>query len=181
VTKKLRSAVARFERDVVAGHDSEDRPFLIGHPDYRRTQLPARDGIAHGKIKRSNRFPNCSFFSNWSSLDDRITWDVEVGAEGTYHVELYYSCRAADVGATIELSLGDSKVSAKVTEAHDPPLVGAEQDRVERIESYVKEFRPLEMGSIELAAGRGELTLRALDIPGEQAIDFRLMMFTRVD
>ena len=181
VTEKLRSAVARFERDVVAGHDSDDRPFLVGHPAYWRTQLPARDGIAHGKIKRSNRFPNCSFFTNWSSLDDRITWDVEVGASGTYQVELYYSCRAADVGATLELSLGDSKVSAKVTEAHDPPLVGAEQDRVERIESYVKEFRPLALGSIELDQGRGELTLRALDIPGEQAIDFRLMMFTRVE
>ena len=154
--------------------------FLIGHPDYRITQIPARDGVAHGGIKRSNKFPNCSFFTNWTSTEDKITWDAEVLSDGQYEVELYYTCPAADVGSTVELSFGASRLLGRITEAHDPPLRGGGNDRVQRTESYVKDFKPLKLGTIELRKGRGELTLRATEIPGTQAMDFRLMMFTRV-
>jgi hypothetical protein len=55
-----------------------------------------------------------------------------------------------------------------------------ENDRDQRGESYVKDFIPLEMGTIYLQRGKGELTLKALDIPGSQVMDFRLMMFERI-
>ncbi|NQU24836.1 MAG: arylsulfatase [Candidatus Nealsonbacteria bacterium] len=177
---QLREAAAGFKQDVLAEYAKGPRPFLIGHADYRLTQIPARDGVAHGNIKRSNRFPNCSFFTNWTSLDDKITWDAEVMAAGTYEVEVYYTCPKADVGSTIELSIGGSSLRGRITEAHDPPLVGAEHDRVARGESYVKEFKPLKLGTIELKKGRGELTLRAVEMPGVQVMDFRLVMLARV-
>ena len=180
VAAGLRDAAKTFKEEVLAGYNQDDRPFLIGHPDYRYTQIPARDGKAHGNIERSNRFPNCSFFTRWTSPDDKITWDAEVLAEGTYEVEVHYTCPAADVGSTIELSFGDSVLRGEITEAHDPPLRGGEHDRVARGESYVKDFKPLKLGTIDLKKGRGELTLRAPKIPGSQAMDFRLMMFTRV-
>ena len=153
---------------------------MIGHPDYQYTQIPARDGTAHGGIKRSNRYPNCSFFNNWKTTDDKITWEAEVPADGTFEVELYYTCPVADVGSTIELSFNDAKLSAKIAEAHDPPLVGAEQDRSPRTESYVKDFKPLKMGRITLEKGQGTLALKATEIPKSQAMDFRLLMLTRV-
>jgi uncharacterized protein YceK len=56
-----------------------------------------------------------------------------------------------------------------------------EHDRVERNESYVKDFKPLKMGTLHVEKGSGQLALRALDIPGSQVMDFRLLMFTRVD
>jgi len=180
VAARLRAAAETFKERVLAGYDRDDRPFLIGHPDYHLTQIPARDGKAHGNVKRSNRFPNCSFFTNWTSPDDKITWDAEVGATGQYDLEIYYTCPAADVGSTIELSFNGSRVRGRVTEAHDPPLRGGENDRVERKESSVKDFKPMKLGTIRLKKGRGELTLRALDVPGSQVMDFRLMMFTRV-
>ena len=55
-----------------------------------------------------------------------------------------------------------------------------ENDRVERIESYVKDFKPLRLGSIYLKKGIGVLTLKATKIAGKQAMDFRLMMLKRV-
>jgi hypothetical protein len=58
-------------------------------------------------------------------------------------------------------------------------LRGAENDRVERKESYVKDFRPLNLGVIRLKKGRGQLALKAVEMPGSQVMDFRLMMFTR--
>jgi hypothetical protein len=37
----------------------------------------------------------------------------------------------------------------------------------------VKDFKPLELGVIELPAGKGALTLRALEIPGKQVMEVR--------
>jgi arylsulfatase A-like enzyme len=180
LTARLRKAQEKFKRDVVAGYDQDDRAFIIGHPDYKYTQIPARDGTAHGNIKRSNKFPNCSFFTNWVSLEDKITWTAEVGANGKYQVELHYACPKKDVGSTIELNFNDASLRAKLTEAHDPPLRGHENDRVKRVESYAKDFKSVNLGTIELQKGSGELTLKALKIPGSQAMEFRLLMLTRV-
>ena len=181
LTARLTTAVADWKEDILPGHDKQDRPFLLGDAAYRYTQIPARDGITEGNIQRSNRFPNCSFFTNWTSLDDRIHWDVEVRQAGTYQVDLYYTCPKADLGSTIELRHGTSLLTGQITGAHDPPLAGAEHDRFTRVESYVKDFRSMKLGTICLQQGRDKLTLRATEIPGSQVMDFRLLMFTRID
>ena len=179
VAARLGEGAKTFKEQVLAEYERDVRPFIIGHPDYKYTQIPARDGKPHGNIKRSNRFPNCSFFTSWTGLEDKITWDAEVAAGGAFDVEIYYTCPADDVGSTVELSFGDSRLRGRITEPHDPPLRGGEHDRVERKESYVKDFKPLKLGTIHLEKGKGELTLRALKIPGAQVMDFRLIMFTR--
>ncbi|WP_297796721.1 arylsulfatase [uncultured Eudoraea sp.] len=158
---------------------TEIRPFTIGHPSMNTTQLPARDGISHGGIERSNKYPNCSFFTNWKSPEDYISWDVDVLTEGSYEVILYYSCAKKNVGATILVELDSNSLSKKITEFHDPPITGMENDRIPRIESYIKDFKPLSMGIIKLQKGRGKLKLRASQIPGEGAIDFRLLLFEK--
>jgi arylsulfatase A-like enzyme len=181
VARSLKEQVEKWNETVLAELKKEDRPFPVGHPDFKSTLLPARDGIAHGNIMRSNRFPNSSFFSNWISKDDKITWDIEVISSGNYEVLVFYTCPLDDVGSIFQLSFGKYSVSATVSDAYDPPLTGMEYDRVERIESYVKDFRPLSMGTMHLEKGKGELTLKALEIPGKQVMDFRLLVFTRVD
>ena len=180
VSARLGNAVNDWKADVMSALQKEDRPFLIGHADYKCTQIPARDGTPHGSIKRSNRFPNCSFFTGWTSVDDKVTWDAEVAADGDYEVEIHYTCPKADVGSTIELSLNDARLTGRITESHDPPIRGAEHDRVPRKESLVKDFKSLSLGTVRLEKGRGELTLRATKIPGSQAMEFRLIMFTRL-
>jgi hypothetical protein len=54
-------------------------------------------------------------------------------------------------------------------------------DRIERGESYVKDFRPLNLGVIHLAKGPGQLSLKALEIPGATVMDLRLLMFERMN
>ena len=111
-------------------------------------------------VKRSAAAPNCSFFTGWVSPDDRITWDVEVATAGRYEVAVNYTCPAADVGSVVEVSFGGKVVAGTVSAAHDPPLRGAEHDRVPRAgESYVKDFRPLVLGEVELPTGRGPLMM----------------------
>jgi arylsulfatase A-like enzyme len=172
--ERLRAAVAAWRKEVLADFKKDDRPFPVGFAELPLAQLPARDGVAKGGVRRSASAPNCSFFTNWASPDDRITWDIEVNAAGRYEVEVWYTCPRADVGSTVEVGLGDARLTARVADPHDPPLRGAENDRVPRVgESLVKDFRPLRLGVLELPKGRGLLTLRATDIPGKQVMDIR--------
>jgi arylsulfatase A-like enzyme len=180
ITKTLRDAVSEWEADVVSQLHEQERPFVICHPDAPMTQLPARDGIEHGTIKRSNRFPNSSYFLNWTDEGDSITWDVQVAIAGKYEVTLFYACPAKDVGSSIELRMGNSVLRAKITEAHDPPIIGAAEDKVVRQESYEKDFKPIKIGSIMLEKGDGVISLTAPEIPGNQALEFRLLLLRPV-
>jgi len=180
VARELKSSVDVFRNQVLPELGKDERPFVIGHPGVSWTQIPARDGTAHGGIKRSNKFPNCSYFTNWTKVDDYISWEVEVGKTGTYEVELWYACPKDDLGSKIVLSCGKEFVTKKVSKANDPPLVGMNEDRSPRMESYVKDFKPMTMGELKLTAGVAELKLKATEIPGGQAIEFRLIMLRRI-
>jgi len=96
-------------------------------------------------------------------------------------VEIYYTCASADIGSTIELSFQGNRLTGSLTESHDPPLQGREHDRLPRVESYVKDFKPMKLGTIELAAGSGPLTLQASHVAGTSVMDFRLLLLTRLD
>src|SRR5207249_7488963 len=68
---------------------------------------------------------------------------------------IYHTCPAAAVGAKIELSWNGAVWTGKTSVAHDPPLVGAADDRVPRAgESYVKDFKPLSLGVAEVKKGQ---------------------------
>jgi hypothetical protein len=103
-----------------------------------------------------------------------------VGVSGRYEVELWYACEKDDVGSEIELRFNQSVVRTKITRANPAPPRGAEHDRSPRSESYVKDFKPIKMGVLDLKKGRGELTLHATSIPGREAMEFRLLMFRRL-
>ncbi len=180
VAEALKAAATNWQDDVLADFPPhEERRFLVAHPDFPYTQLPARDAEGFGNIQRSNRWPNSSFFSNWTSSSDSISWPVEVLSEGDYQVEVYYACPPEDVGSVVELTFKDFRTSATLDQPHESEFLNLEYDRVERMESYVKDFRPFSLGTIHLEPGKGWLTLKASEIPGNQVMDFRLLMLTR--
>lgn len=175
----LRKAIAGWKQEVLSGLKKEPRAFPVGYREMPLTQLPARDGVPHGQVKRSANAPNCSYFRDWARLEDRITWDIEVATPGRYEAVVYYACPAADVGSKIELSFRDRRVEATVNAAHDPPLLGAEHDRVPRKgESLVKDFRPMTLGVLDLPKGRDSLSLRALTVAGKQVMEVRSIHLT---
>ncbi|MGB9689423.1 arylsulfatase [Thermogutta sp.] len=178
VAKSLRKAVEQFKEEVLP-KEPDTRPFPVGYTEFPVTYLPARDGVPHGGIERSAKAPNCSFFTNWTSPEDSITWDIEVHTAGQYEVVVYYTCRPEDVGVVVRASFAGRNVEGKITEPFDPPLHGHEFDRVPRQgESYVKDFKPFVLGMIQLPAQRGLLELRAVNIPGDRAIDLRWVKLT---
>ena len=161
------------------GQSIDPRPITVGYREFPTTLIPARDAVARGDVQRSSRAPNSSYFVDWTSEDDAIVWLLDVNTAGRYNVMVEYTCKLPDVGSTVEFSFKGSRLSGTVDKGWDPPLY-TNQDTLPRPqgESQMKEFRELELGQIDLAAGVGELVLRATDIPGDSVMDVRRITLT---
>jgi len=180
ITKDLQTAVTNWRADIAATGADQHPPMIVGHPGTEFTPLPARDATLHGDLKRSNRFPNCSYVLNWQSENDYLSWEVEIPADGRFEVVIYYTCAAEDVGTEFSLHWQNHSTGARITAAWNPPATGAEHDRFPRQESYVKVFQPLSLGEIDLRAGSGPMTLRVDKVPGQAAGEFRLLTLRRI-
>jgi hypothetical protein len=179
---RLRALAADWRRDVLTAVPPPDEErFPVAAAGAPHTELPARDGLPHGGITRSSKAPNCSSFTNWKTTDDSITWTVDVLTAGSYDAELWYTCPEADAGSTIALTCGPASTQATIQPGWNPPL-DTTHDRVPRKgEGFDKEFRPLTLGRIELAAGPTTLTLRATAIPGGSVADVRRLVLVPSD
>lgn len=186
---QLKEAAERWRKEVLPSGNARTRPPIegmeelkgidprligVGYREFPITILPARDGQPLGGVKRSSGAPNSSYFVQWTNTEGRMVWPIEVRTAGKYRVTMDYTCPAADVGATVELSFRDARLRARITEAWDPPLYD-NQDTIPRPagESRMKEFRTMELGEVSLPAGAGLLTLRAIDVPGKTVADVR--------
>jgi hypothetical protein len=116
---------------------------------------------------------------NWTKSGDSAVWNIEIVTAGTYVVTLDYTCPKADLGSQLELSFEGTLLKGKVTEAWDPALI-TDQDVVPRTggESLMKPFRSMVLGEVRLEPGKGELKLRATDIPGKSVMDLRRLTLT---
>ena len=171
------------KRGKAAGRNAVDpRPIPVGYREFPITMLPARDGQPRGGVERSASAPNCSYFVNWRTMDDELVWLLDVHTTGRYRVVIDYTCPEPDAGSLVELRFQESRLAGRVTPAWDPPLY-TNQDTLPRppAESQMKEFRPLELGEVELEKGPGELTLRAIEIPGQSVMDVRRVTLTLLD
>jgi len=181
VLADLSKAKEKWSQEVLVELPANDtRPFYLGHPSLHTTQVPARDATASGDIKRSNRFPNCTYFTNWINLEDTISWEAEVAQDGEFEITVYYSCAEDAIGSLFEVSFGDASIQGEIREAHNPGEYGASEDRVVRQESYVKDFKSLKVGKLKLKKGKGTLQIKGIKKNGRTLMDFRLMLLKRV-
>jgi arylsulfatase A-like enzyme len=177
----LSKAKEKWSQEVLVELPANDtRPFYLGHPSLQTTQVPARDATPSGDIKRSNRFPNCTYFTNWINLEDTISWEAEVAQDGEFEITIYYSCAEDAIGSLFEVSFGDASIQGEIREAHNPGEYGASEDRVVRQESYIKDFKPLKVGKLKLKKGKGTLQIKGIKKKGRALMDFRLMLLKRV-
>ncbi|MDF1741130.1 MAG: arylsulfatase [Verrucomicrobiales bacterium] len=183
IKKRLTTALSLYREKMKSeGSRSTNRPFTVGYSE--STTLPARDGRAREAlpgikvgIRRSSKAPNNSFFENWTEETDAITWSIETAETGTFEAIVYYTCRPEDTGVSVELAFAAEGSPAKastratVTETFDPPLYDKSKERVAESHYFVKDFKPLSLGTLELKAGKGTLTLGNATMVGTEAID----------
>jgi len=152
------------------------RPFTINYKTAEYTHLPARDAEINGDLKRSSIHANCSFIENWKNTEDYIYWEIDVLEDGINNIELYYTLEKESVGTEIALELENQIIKKTIDKFHDPRLVGSVKDKIERIESYTKDFKKINIGKISLKKGKSILKLKTTKMEGDKSIDFRLLI-----
>lgn len=158
VAQRLAAEVERWRQATGVNQEQESAPFTVGDASLATTQLPMRDAEGHGAVERSNRYPNCTYFSNWRSDHDRVVWDIEVLERGRYEAVVYAAVPEDAVGAVVVLE-SESRLERELTLATNTSPLGGEEDRVPRSEGFVREFEPFRLGVIDLRPGRQELRL----------------------
>ena len=152
------------------------RPFTINYITAKYTHLPARDAEINGDLKRSSIHANCSFIENWKNTNDYIFWDIDVLEDGFNNIELYYTLEKESVGTEIALEFENQIIKKTIDEFHDPSLVGFEEDKIKRIESYTKDFKKIKIGTMSFKKGLSKLKLKTTKKVGKKSIDFRLLI-----
>ncbi len=170
--RRLIDSLDAWQAEMDACVGDEARPLPVGYREFPLTYLNAQDGLPEGDITWSSIHPNASFFIDWNSTADGIGWDIDVQNAGVYEVSLMYACRAEDVGSQIAIEAGGDRLLGVI----DEPFVSQlkdQDDRIERRESYHKEFAPLVLGRMELKRGRQILRITALEKPGAEVMELR--------
>ena len=152
------------------------RPFTINYNAAKYTHLPARDAEINGDLKRSSIHANCSFIENWKNTNDYIFWEIDVLEDGINNIELYYTLEKESVGTEIALEFENQIIKKTIDEFHDPNLVGFEEDKIKRIESYTKDFKKIKIGTMSFKKGLSKLKLKTTKKVGKKSIDFRLLI-----
>ena len=160
----------------------DERPVHIpvGYDQAKNVVLAAPDAHLHNlKYKGGMGWAN-DWISGWQSTDGTAAWDIEVVANAEFDVILYYACPGLDIGSEIAVVINDKELRGKITQAHDPePLPSP--DRVKRKEVYEKVWGELEIGFLDLKKGRTQLMVKALTIPGQQAMELKAVRLTKKD
>jgi arylsulfatase A-like enzyme len=179
-TERMRAAVKNWKMEVIGSADTQ-RPFLVGHRQRIRTELPAQDGKAKGgTVKRSAPAPNCSYFTNWKSESDRIAWDIEVLESGKYEIFIEYAAPTESVGTKVRCEIGAKVLESELLREFVSEERGAEKDRFPRNgESLMKDFGRQSLGSAELVSGRCNLTLSLRQIKSELGVELKSVELIR--
>ena len=117
----------------------------------------------------------------WRNSEDEISWPVSVQESGTFEIEVYYACSDANIGSEIRIEFEGSSLASRLSAANEKPLIGRENDRVLRIESYTKDFLPMKLGRIELKKGEGKLKLKVSSLKKEDDLEISSITLRRIN
>jgi arylsulfatase A-like enzyme len=171
-----------WQKNVLSEMPSKDtRPLIVGYPALNLTILPSSEANGKGQIIRSNKHPNSSYFKQWRTSEDEVIWNIEVEKNGLFEVEFYYACSEFNIGSEVKLEFNGSNITSKIITANETPLIGMQNDKFIREESYTKNFIPMKLGKIELKKGHGQLRLSAPLLKKQDDLEFNLITLRRIN
>lgn len=176
VMRRLATDIAKSRNRFEGDTSPQTRPFTVGHSSHPLSILPARDATSVGRVQRSNRYPNCSYFSDWSSPNDAVVWDVEVVTPGTYAVTVFAAVSADAIGSEIRVRAGGAESRVVLADVTSTEPLGPSHDRVPRQEGPVKLFQPIAMSPLEMRSGRQSLMLSVSSHPSTSPAIWQLIL-----
>lgn len=142
-------------------------------------QLPVTESHFDGNIAFFGKSGwSNDWLTNWTSTSDRVWWALDVQNAGSYEVILKYTLEDGNEGVKLDIETDSDTVTSTISEVHDPKIVES-PDRVERGEVYEKNWAEHSAGIIELEKGIQNISIKAVDIPGEKSIDLKTVILQR--
>jgi arylsulfatase A-like enzyme len=180
VLKTLTAAYETWWRDVT--RDGLDKPSIpVGYAEHNPVRLLAPQAELSGKIKFfiPQAYAN-TWTVDWTEVQDKISFPIEVARPGTYEVSIAYACAEADAGARVRARSGDTVTSgARVPAAVAPHLPLAHRDSGKP--NYIdRPWKQLQLGSLSLKPGRQSLQIEAVEKPGTHVLELKHVELRRV-
>lgn len=170
LTQQLFADYQTWWEDVTAAGPT-DPAIPVGYAEARRVELPAHEATLEGNLTyRYN--PNGwahDWIVNWTDPTDRVSWEIEVVAAGTYRFSLQYACTAAQIGTELDLAvLGTGQtIRSRIQEAFTPvPLPNPDRVEGARTEAREQTWAYVSLGQLTLVPGRYTVRLQSHTIPG---------------
>lgn len=148
----------------IPGAAAAPSPVKPAQPDDKGLiQLPASSAEVIGKTLRYEPQPNKNTLGYWTRPEDKAAWDFELPAAGKYTVTLLQGCGKGSGGSLVHVTIGKETLPFTVKET------GGFQN-----------FVPLDLGPVDLPAGRQRLVIAPQSKPGPAVMDVRLVTLTPV-
>ena len=158
---------------IQVGHKERDEVILEGHyaylfPAEKVRPNASRHGISYnGPAGWAN-----DWIDNWKSTSAYPYWCLNVIRKGEYKILLKYACGKGDIGSKLQLEVSNSSVKFNVMKPFESKMMPS-ADRINRKEVYEQLWGTMDLGVVKLNKGFTKLKLRALEIPGGEAIELK--------
>ena len=97
---------------------------------------------------------------------------------GDYQVVLKYACAEGDVGSRLRVEAGGRSLELKIDKPFTPVTIPS-PDRIGRKEAPERTWGSLPAGTLRLAKGNTLLRVRAMEIPGDEALELKAVHLIR--
>jgi len=119
--------------------------------------MHARTADMHGEQLRFEPLPHKNTLGYWTNAADWASFEFEVEKPGAFDVEMLVGCGRGSGGSTVEVTIGDEKLSFTVEET-----------------GGFQAFQPRTIGRVTLSKpGRHMLAVRPISKPGPAVMDLR--------
>ena len=159
----------------VVPDETPREPIPVGYAAAPRIELPSVEARFAGspRFHNSNGFAH-DWITGWNKTTDRIWWELNVVNAGEYVVTLSYACRQEDIGSRVQMSVIHESTPPKptdtarftITDAFDTGKIARTERDQSKGPRWMREYRTLKAGRVQLPEGRIRLELKAVEIPG---------------
>jgi hypothetical protein len=168
--------------DDIASSKLERPSIQVGHADENPVTICAPQAYFEGELKFDHG-PGFAhdWLTGWTDREAEVWFDIDVIEAGTYDVALQYGCSKADAGSTLRIRVGEQERNLRVPAAEAPVIPLPHRDARSRGRYVNRRWGDLEVGEIQLPAGRQRLSIRATAIAGDQALELKGVTLERIE
>lgn len=156
-------------------------PLPVGYAEENPVELHAPQAY----FDKGLQFASGPGFANdwltaWTNTTDKVWFDIDVVRAGTYRVQLGYVCPIAGAGSKLRISAGGQQLETTVKSTPIEPIPLPHRDAAGHTKYRNQKIATLDVGRLQLPAGRTQLTIEALSKPGSTVMEFKHVTLERL-